>query len=376
MSLKKIIFLSTNNRWGGSEVLWTYAMKELINSKQQVSAGVYYSPEFVTEVDDALIFNLNNRYLPLTRVQRILNKIKPGRFVAKDALKNWLIAEHPSLVVISQGNNVEGISLMQTCRHLKLKYITLTHLVVESTWPGLNDEKIKLLIDLYEASKKNFFVSSFVKQLHEKMLGYSSTNAEIIHNPFTKKTIEVFSYPAADVCRIALIGRLETFHKGYDLLLEVLKDEKWKTRPVQFSIYGKGQHKELLQRLINIYKIANVDIYDHNENVDQIWQSHHLLMMPSRLEGQSLTLIEAMYFSRPCLVTNVGGVAELVVDGETGFVATNISVPSIDEALERAWNLRADWEAMGIAAKKHINDRFPVDAVKNFNDKLMLHLNN
>ncbi len=223
-------------------------MRKLIGDKQPVAAGVYYAPQLIlfTGIEEAKIFNLNARYVPLTRAQRLGNKLAPGKFTAVDTLSNWLQNEDAALVVLSQGNNIEGFELMQLCKQLKLKYITLTHLVVESVWPGLNDEKINLLIQLYERAEKNFFVSSFTKQLHEKMLGYSSTNAAYVHNPFTKNSNEVFAYPSISVYKIALIGRVETFHKGYDLLLEVLKDEKWKRRPLQFSIYGEGPHKQLL----------------------------------------------------------------------------------------------------------------------------------
>ncbi len=93
--------------------------------------------------------------------------------------------------------------------------------------------------------------------------------------------------------------------------------------------------------------------------------------MPSRLEGQSLTLIEAMNFKRACIVTQVGGIEELIEDGKSGFIAAYPCSAAIEHALERAWEKRDDWEQMGIEAYNSIKSNHPADATTYFLEQIV-----
>jgi glycosyltransferase involved in cell wall biosynthesis len=93
------------------------------------------------------------------------------------------------------------------------------------------------------------------------------------------------------------------------------------------------------------------------------------------MEGQSLSLIEAMRFGRAAIVTDVGGTGELVEDGINGFVAAFPDVAYIDDVLERAWNRRGEWEQLGIKARETIEKKHPADAVAFFTKQLEAILN-
>jgi glycosyltransferase involved in cell wall biosynthesis len=65
-----------------------------------------------------------------------------------------------------------------------------------------------------------------------------------------------------------------------------------------------------------------------------------------------------MAAGRPAIVSNAGGNAEIVTDGVTGFVGEACEA-SFEEAMERAWNKRDKWSAMGQKASETISDRLP-----------------
>jgi len=88
-----------------------------------------------------------------------------------------------------------------------------------------------------------------------------------------------------------------------------------------------------------------------------------MLVLPSRYEGLPLALVEAMWCGRPALVTDVGGNAELCLDGKTGFVAEAPVVSSVARALERAWSERHDWFRLGQAGRVHVEAVVPSDPV-------------
>ncbi len=82
-----------------------------------------------------------------------------------------------------------------------------------------------------------------------------------------------------------------------------------------------------------------------------LYRSHDLLVLPSRDEGVPRVIIEAMYCGLPVASTAVGGVADLVVDGVTGFVIASPDADAIASAIGRYRALRpAERRTMSDAA--------------------------
>ena len=373
MSTKYILFLSTTPIWGGSEVLWTQSARELLAKGYKIKAGLRYPFEIVKSyLNEENYIDFSKQIQPPNTISRVIQKLKLTKFRPRNLLHDEFKKKKPDLTIISQGNNIESIHLMKDCVKYNVPFITISHLVTPDFWPGLNDEWINEIIELYRVSKCNYFVSRNSMSLHDKMLGSKLNNSAVLYNPFIKTIPPDFKYPnyKGTVFKVALVGRIECFHKGYDLLIDVLKKDKWKNRPIHFSLFGHGPHVELLNRLIVQNNIVNMTIHSHIDDIAKIWQDHQILLMPSRMEGQSLSLIEAMKFSRSAIVTNVGGTAELIEDGINGFIAAYPSPESIDDALERAWEKRDEWEQFGINAARSIAEKHPADALSFFNDKV------
>ncbi|MEO6230487.1 MAG: glycosyltransferase family 4 protein [Ferruginibacter sp.] len=375
MVKKRIIFFSTNSIWGGSEVLWTEAAVKMKDLGYNISAVAGYGFQNVQPFIDRQesFFCVADRFEPLPVLKLAINKTGIGKFEPTDCLHEFLLDKSPCLAIISMGNNAEGMDYMQLCVKNKIPFITIVHLVVVSKWPMMNDERIDQARLLFDQSLMNCFVSKQIKSMHEQFLGYSGTNSKIVYNPFIKKGNQSVNYPPLieGQYKVALLGRIENYHKGYDLLIDVLAQKKWKDRNIVFDIYGDGPHQNILKRLIALHGINNLNVKDYVESVAEVWQTHHMLLMPSRLEGQSLTLIEAMNFKRTCVVTNVGGVEELIEEGKSGFIAAYPASASIDNALERAWEKRDDWEQMGIDAYCSIKSNHPADATGYFLEQII-----
>jgi len=85
--------------------------------------------------------------------------------------------------------------------------------------------------------------------------------------------------------------------------------------------------------------------------------------VPSHREGFGVACAEAMAHARPVVASAVGGLLDLVVDGETGVLVPPRDVPALREALE---GLLADPELrrrLGEAGRVRVQERFSWPAV-------------
>lgn len=114
--------------------------------------------------------------------------------------------------------------------------------------------------------------------------------------------------------------------KNYDTMLKTIKELKNRNVNVKFLICGRGQEEENIKAKITELDIENeVNILGFRKDINRILTASDMFMLPSFQEGLTLSVIEAMSYALPCVVSDVRGNRDLVVDGEGGFVvdATN-----------------------------------------------------
>ena len=117
--------------------------------------------------------------------------------------------------------------------------------------------------------------------------------------------------------------------------------------------------------------LTNVTFAGFVRDVPAIWSAHHGLILPSRCEGLPIALVEAMLSGRVPVVTDVGGNAEVVEDGATGYLAAAPTEDALDDAMERAWNERHRWREIGAAAAARIRTLIPREPERCFAKRLV-----
>jgi glycosyltransferase involved in cell wall biosynthesis len=274
----------------------------------------------------------------------------------------WLREQNPDLVVISQGGNSDGLPWMQFCLNSGVPFIALVQSNSEHWWRDSGAE----LAEAYRAARKVFCVCRHNLELLECQIGELLPNSAVVWNPYNVSPNQPPAWPKSDIWRLACVARLEPAAKGQDLLLRVLARPQWRNRTVEINLYGTGPSEHSLTRLAQRLRLNNVHFRGHIPDVKAIWQQNHILVLPSRLEGLPLALVEAMLCARPAVVTDVGGNAELCVDGETGFVAAAPVMCILEQTLERAWNYRHEWQRIGAAARIRAERLIPSDPIGDF----------
>ncbi|MBK8982174.1 MAG: glycosyltransferase [Ignavibacteria bacterium] len=370
--MKRIAFVSSNkSEWGGSEYLWYRTALKFSENKFDVMVSV---PRWKIIPDQ--LQELSRKNIPLnyntdsSSFKKLFNRLLPASIqfdYRNDGYKS-INKFTPDLTVINQGGNTGGADIMEYCINEELKFVTISQAANEAKWP--DDKLNKRLSEYFPKSEMNYFVSKANLKLTQIQTGQDITNSEIIYNPFNINFNVNLPYPEdTENYYIANVARHEFYAKGQDILFQVLNEKKWRERNLTVNLFGKGEHSYQIKKLKNYFNLEKVIIKGHKDP-EEIWKENHALILSSRYEGLPLALVEAMLCRRVSIVTDVSGNREVLTDGRNGFLAA-APVPSLlDEAMERAWNRRNEWKALGEAAGKDIREKVPEDPIEYFYKKL------
>jgi len=138
---------------------------------------------------------------------------------------------------------------------------------------------------------------------------------------------------------ILAVGRLVP-HKNHEILLKAFGQLSHKHPDWQVKIFGEGKLEKNLQDLVRKLKLQDKILLMgtvDTEVLDGEYQKAQMLAMPSKFEGFSLALAQAMAHGMPAVgLDNAGGVNSLIRHGHNGLLADgNNPVESLTSCLER-----------------------------------------
>jgi glycosyltransferase involved in cell wall biosynthesis len=114
-------------------------------------------------------------------------------------------------------------------------------------------------------------------------------------------------------------------YKGLDMLIEAFSDKRLRDRKLKLIIAGEFYEDDTpYKNLIKKYNLENeVLLFDHfikDSEVPLFFSAADLVVQPYKTATQSGVTQIAYYFEKPMLVTDVGGLKEIVPDGRCGYV--------------------------------------------------------
>lgn len=126
-------------------------------------------------------------------------------------------------------------------------------------------------------------------------------------------------------------------YKGLDLLIEAFSDKRLRNRNLKLIVAGEFYEDDKPYK--SLVKAANLDndviFFDHfikDSEVPLFFSAADLVVQPYKSATQSGVTQIAYYFEKPMLVTDVGGLKEIVPDGKCGYVVKP-EAPAISEAI-------------------------------------------
>jgi glycosyltransferase involved in cell wall biosynthesis len=282
------------------------------------------------------------------KIHSIINSINPFNWVR---VGNQIKQLKPDLIIVRFWLPFMGPCLGTILRIVKKNHHTKVVSIVDNLIP-------------HEKRPGDLaFIKYFLKPI-DAFVSMSKSVLQDLHQ-FTKKKAIFHPHPLYDnygsllpkdeACQLLQLHPEKRYllffgfirkYKGLDLLLEAMGDERIKKLGVSLVIAGEFYDNRIVyDELIQQYDLKQqVHLFTEfipNEAIRNYFSVADVIVQPYRTATQSGITQIAFHFEKPMIVTNVGGLAEVVPDGKVGVVAEP-NATAIADAIIRFYKLSTD----------------------------------
>ncbi len=162
-------------------------------------------------------------------------------------------------------------------------------------------------------------------------------------------------HPAVIIC----VARLNEW-KGHRYLVEAMSG----LSDAELWLVGDGDiRSDLEQQAVMLGLGDRVKFLGQRSDVPHLLRQADVFCLPSLTEGLPLCVIEAMAVNLPVVATRVGGLSELVMDGETGFLVEPKKPAVLRDRLGQLISDPALRERMGAAGRRRVEEQFSLSTM-------------
>jgi glycosyltransferase involved in cell wall biosynthesis len=286
-----------------------------------------------------------------------------SRFDVRGLRRAFAAAGRPALVV-SQGTNAlvvgEAIATRSRTRHV----------AIEHTPPGLQRRRHQRLLTHTLSRTVDRLVAVSESQVTElERLGYRAAQITVIRNgvptPAATRSLDevrdALGVAAANVV-VLLVATLRP-QKNVPLFLAAVERAHADEAAIRGFVAGGGP---LLQETRALAGSGGaMSVLGERADVPDLLAAADIVCLSSHTEATPMVLLEAMAHGKPIVATNVGGNAEIVVDGETGVLVPPGDVDEFAAALVGLARDPAARQALGARARARHEELFSLERMVN-----------
>ena len=160
---------------------------------------------------------------------------------------------------------------------------------------------------------------------------------------------------------VGVVARLEP-EKGHPTLIEAWPQVLRAVPDAYLLIVGEGSRREALEAQARELRIAHRIVFTgRRDDVPAVTAALDVAVLPSYREAQGLSILEAMALSRPVVASNVGGIPEMITDGETGLLVPPHDADALATAVIRLLRDHPYADTLGRAGHDLVHDRFCIE---------------
>lgn len=251
-----------------------------------------------------------------------------------------------------------------------LPVVTTVHSLLSQDYPGLFSRAVNVCSErLTRGFTAHFIaVSGFLAAALEKE-GVPRERITVIRNgmevtlpdreePVTLR--ERFGLPE-DAPLVAAVGRLHRV-KGHRHFVMAAAQVLARHPEARFLIIGAGPERPALEKQVGDLGLrGKVIVTGFIKDVLRYYREFAVLVLPSLAEGFGLVILEAFLCGTPVVATQVGGVPEVVRDGETGLLVPPADAAALAAAIDRVLEDPAAARAMAARGRDFVRQNFTAD---------------
>jgi len=163
-----------------------------------------------------------------------------------------------------------------------------------------------------------------------------------------------------DAPLVGMVARLAR-EKGPDQFVRAATLVAGMRPDAHFCLVGEGPlHNDLVREIQAAHLQGRFHLVGMAADTTIVYPALDVVCLPSRIEGQPLTLLEAMAAGRPVVATNVGGIPELVEMGETGWLVAQGDMKSMSERIVELLENPDRAREMGRAGRQRVSEHFDI----------------
>lgn len=163
-----------------------------------------------------------------------------------------------------------------------------------------------------------------------------------------------------NACVIGCVARIDE-QKGYDTFVKVAAEIKKTVKNVVFLWVGEGSKRKEFVELIDQYGLKNdVFITGWVDNVHKYIELFDVGVLFSKWEGFGLSVVELMVHGMPIVVSNVGGIPELIHNNKNGILVESENCEEISKVVINIINDVNTAKTYGENARKDAYEKFNV----------------
>ena len=199
---------------------------------------------------------------------------------------------------------------------------------------------------------------------------------KVIYEGVDLDWVDAQQAPAADtVNRCLVVGTVAHLspEKGHRTLLKAAVQVVSRVPDVRFVLVGGGGLMSSLKKRIQELGLQNnVTFTGFRSDSEALMKSLDVFCMPSLSEGLSSAILVAMASSLPVIATQVGGIPELVIDGETGILVPPDDADQLAAGLCKVLESPELRRKMGCSGRQRIEEKFTLERKLNETENFYL----
>lgn len=189
-----------------------------------------------------------------------------------------------------------------------------------------------------------------------------------------RKTLSMHRYPLPNQAEPVLgcIGSMEV-RKGHAYLIKALAALAADHLPnIYLLLVGDGPEEHQTKRMVKDLDLdKRVGFFPFTAEPELAFEQVDITVLPSiAKEGLPNVLQESMAMKVPVIASDLGGVSEVVLDGETGLLVKPGNVSELASAIDTLWSNQVNYQKMGDDGHRLVESKF--DRVSQF-DKFRVH---